>query len=109
MRAPAPSDRFRNGKAGRPVGSSAPRRRPESSTMKDWRALGYMTPAEAARAAGIAASTVYNRIRRGDLAGEIGGKKVVVKTTMGVIWVLAEALAIVQPSPADASAAPSEE
>ncbi len=91
----------RPGRAGRPLGSTAPKKRPEAHTVDQWHGLGYLTPAEAAERTGLAPSTIYNRIRAGALGGTRGRKKVVVKTTMGVIWILAAALDVVAPSPAD--------
>lgn len=97
----------RPGRAGRPLGSTAPKKRPEAHTVDEWHALGYLTPSEAATHTGLAASTIYNRIRSGALGGTRGRKKIVVKTTMGVIWILAAALEAVAPSPASQAAAPS--
>lgn len=91
--------------AGRPKGSTGPRSRPEARDVERWHALGYLMPPEVAERVGCAKSTVYNRIRSGAIGGTHEGKKVVVKTPAGMVWVLAAALPAIDPTPESQAAA----
>lgn len=96
-------------KNGRPKGSTGlPRARPEARDVDRWHALGYLMPPEAASLMGCAKSTVYNRIRSGAIGGNHSGRRVVVKTPGGMIWVLAAALPKAFPSPEQQAFAPPE-
>jgi len=76
------------------------RRSPREADQKKMRALGYVTPAEAGALGGaLGATTAHGWVRRGVLQ-EVNGKKPAVHVN-GVLWILAEAVKLYRPRPAD--------
>jgi predicted DNA-binding transcriptional regulator AlpA len=66
-----------------------------------WNAKGYLTPAQAARAAGVARTTVYGWVARGALVSPTAFPAVVKGGESALVWVLAAAIEAMKPRSPD--------
>jgi hypothetical protein len=74
--------------------------------VDQWHELGYVTPEEAAGVAQVAQSTVYGWVRRKQLPkGKLEGKRTIVRTRYGQIWLLKAAVEAMRTDPAKLAAA----
>lgn len=82
--------------------------KPPEEEVQKMTALGYVTPAAAAKAVGRAASSIYERVARDRLPQVDPERKPWVKTASGNLWIYLESVKKFSDPVALATAAPEE-